>query len=589
MADRAELTRRFARAALDALLRVDDMRLFDSACNRVRRALARTERAALALLGIDLVLNELRALAGAALLFVDVLEVFVHEVLESGLHRVCSRLAEAAQRCLAHRVGDRLELLNVVFDTAAFGNLVEVVKKLPATDTARRALTAGLIDREVEVELGDVDDAVRFVHDDKTTRTHDRANLCERLEVDRGVEELRRNDAAGRTASLSCLELVTAADAAADIEDDFLEGCSHRNFDKAGVVDLAGESKDLRALGRLGTNLVEPIGTLVDDDRNVCERLNIVDDGRAIPKTLDGRERRTGLGHAAVAFDRLEKSSLFAADECAGAEAKLDVEVVIGTENLFAEETVLASLLNGELETVNGERIFRADVDVALVGSDGVTGDDHRFENGVGVAFESGAVHVRAGVALVCVTDHVLLALGLSCGKLPLHTGGEACAAAATETGLKNFLNNLLRRHLEENLLDSLVAVACNVVVDLLRVDDAAVSQNDTILLLIERNVRFRNEALGLFRIVAKALNDAALDEVLVDDVLNIVGLDLHIERALRKNLDDRALFAEAETASSNDLHLFSKASVSKLLLEFVDDLVASAGETCCSAADENI
>ena len=565
------------------------MGILDRAGNGVDGALARAERAALALLGFDDVADELRALAGGALLVLDVGHVFVHEVSQGRLDGVGRRLTETAERSLAHRVGNRLELLDVVFDAAAVGDLVEIVEKLAAADTAGRALTAALVDREVEVELGDIDHAVGLVHDDQAAGTHDRADLREVLVVDRSVEELGRNDTARRTARLSRLELVATADAAADIEDDFAERRTHGNFDEAGVVDLAGKSEDLCTLRGLGADLAEPLGALVDDDGNVGERFDVVDDRRTAPETLDRRERRTGLRHAAVTLDRLEKSRLFAADERAGAEAELDVEIEVAAENLLAQKSEVAGLLDGDLETLNGERIFRADVDVALRSADREARDGHGFEDGVGIAFQSGAVHVSAGVALVGITDHVLLALGLLLGELPLHAGGEARAAAAAETRLEHFFDDLLGRHLEENLLESLVAVAGDVILDLLGIDDAAVSQNDAVLLLVERNVGVGDELLGLIGIVAEARNDAALDEVLGDDFLDVLGLDLNVERALRKNLDERTLFAETETAGNDDLNLLGETGGLEFLLERFDDAVTAARHARGAAANQYV
>ena len=587
--DSAKLAARDALTALDALGLVDYVGVLDRAGDRIDGALACAERAALALLGLDDVADELRALAGGALLVLDVGHVFVHEVLQGRLDGVGRRLAEAAERSLAHRVGDRLELLDVVFDTATVGDLVEIVQKLASADAAGRALAAALIDREVEIELGDVDHAVGLVHDDQAAGTHDRADLGEVLVVDRSIEELGRNDAARRTARLGRLELVAATDAAADVEDDLAQGRTHRNFDKAGVVDLARKSEDLGTLRSLGTDLAEPLGALVDDDGDVGERFDVVNDRRAAPETLDRRERRTGLRHTAVTLNRLEKSRLFAADERAGAEAKLNVEVKVAAENLLAQKTEVASLLDGDLKALDGERIFRTDVDVALRSADREAGDGHGLEDGVGIAFERGAVHVGAGVALVGVTDHVLLALGLLHGELPLHAGGEAGAAAAAETRLEHLVDDLLGRHLEENLLESLVAVAGDVVIDLLGIDDAAVPQNDAVLLLVEGNVGVGDELLSLIGIVAETRDDATLNEVLGDDFLNVLGLDLNVERTLRKNLDERTLFAETETSGNDYLNLLGETGGLEFLLEHFDDAVTAARHARGAAANQNV
>ena len=77
-------------------------------------------------------------------------------------------------------------------------------------------------------------------------------------------------------------------------------------------------------------------------------------------------------------------------------------------------------LCNGVFEALNGQRIFGADVDEALVGANGVAGNGHGFENGVGVAFAGGAVHVSARVTFVSVTNDIFL-VGLSVlGESPI-------------------------------------------------------------------------------------------------------------------------------------------------------------------------
>ena len=246
-------------------------------------------------------------------------------------------------------------------------------------------------------------------------------------------------------------------------------------------------------------------------------------------------------------------------------------------------------LLDGDLEALDGERVFRADVDEALGGADRVAGDRHGLEDRVGIAFQRGTVHVRARVALVGVADHVLLALGLLLGELPLHAGGEARAAAAAQAGLQDLLDHLLRRHLEEHLLDGLVAVARDVVLDLLRVDDAAVAQHDAVLLLVERDVRLRDEFLRLLGVVAQALHHAALHQVLRHDLLHVLGLNLDVERALREDLHDRALLAEPEAARHDHLHLVLEAGRLKFLLERLDDGRAAARTARGAAAHKNV
>ena len=382
---------------------------------------------------------------------------------------------------------------------------------------------------------------------------------------------------------------MTAADAAADVEDDLAQGRAHRDFDEARVVDLAREREHLRAGGVGRTNLGEPVGALVDDHRDRGERLNVVDDGRTSPETGDDGVWRLRAGHAALAFDRVLKRRAFAADERTRAEAELDVEVEAGTEDVVAEKARLARLADCDLETLDGKRILRADVDVALVGADGITADHHRLKHRVGIAFQRRTVHVRARVALVRVADHVLLTLRLLRRGLPLHASREARAATTAETGLLHLFDDLLRRHLEENLLERLVAVTRDVILDLLGIDHAAVAKNDTELLLVERDVRLSVRILRLRGIVAETADDAALHEMFGDDLLDVLDLDVDVKRALRHDLDDRTLLAETETARLENLNLAGETRGLELLLELGRDVVRAARATSRAAADEDM
>ena len=65
------------------------------------------------------------------------------------------------------------------------------------------------------------------------------------LVVDRRVEQVRREAAAGGTADLHGLELPAGRHAAADVEDDLPQRDAHGHLDQAAVDDLAGEGKTL--------------------------------------------------------------------------------------------------------------------------------------------------------------------------------------------------------------------------------------------------------------------------------------------------------------------------------------------------------
>ena len=78
--------------------------------------------------------------------------------------------------------------------------------------------------------------------------------LRQRIVIDRHVQELLGDAAAGGSAGLHGLELFAVGDAAADVEDDLAKGDAHGDFDQAGVVDFSGQGKDLGALALFGAD-----------------------------------------------------------------------------------------------------------------------------------------------------------------------------------------------------------------------------------------------------------------------------------------------------------------------------------------------
>ena len=125
----------------------------------------------------------------------------------------------------------------------------------------------------------------------------------------------------------TALNALPPGNPAADVVDDLAEGDPHRDFDEAGVVDLADEREDLGPLARLRSDPGEPLAPPVDDDRDVGPGLDVVDAGRLAPQAALGGIGRPRPRLAQAAFDRGDQRRLLAADEGAGPALDLDVEV----------------------------------------------------------------------------------------------------------------------------------------------------------------------------------------------------------------------------------------------------------------------
>ena len=299
------------------------------------------------------------------------------------------------------------------------------------------------------------------------------------------------------------------------------------------------------------------------------------------------------LGLAPMALDGTHQRGLLAADEGARAQAQLQVEVEAGFEDVLPQQAVFLCLTDGCLQAFDGDGVFRPHVDIALMGAHGVARDGHSLQNGMGIALQYGAVHEGAGVALVGVAADVFDAVGTDrvVGELPLHAGGEARAAPAPEAGGLHRVDDLLGRDaLGEDPAQGGIAVRADVLVNILRVDDAAVAQGDTLLVLVEAGLGQRGGgALALAAAVEQALDDAALDDVLGDDLLHVLHAYVGVTSTLGIDGDDGAQRAQAETAGAYHLGLPVHALGGQLFFKFRNDLGALGGGAAGAGAHQDV
>ena len=218
------------------------------------------------------------------------------------------------------------------------------------------------------------------------------------------------------------------------------------------------------------------------------------------------------------------------------------MEGKVRAQNVVPEQAQLLIPGDGNTQALDCQRILRADVDVALVAAGGERGDHHALDDRMGVALHDGAVHERAGVALVAVADHILLALGLAADAVPLSARGKARAAAA---GIEDLTADVLVGHLKERLFESGVAVVGKVFVNVLGVRRAAVFQHHALLLGVKGDL----VVLGVphaIELIEQALDRLAAEDGPFNDLVAVLKPDVRVKEALRLNLKQRPHFAEA-------------------------------------------
>src|SRR5208282_2990683 len=100
--------------------------------------------------------------------------------------------------------------------------------------------------------------------------------------------------------------------------------------------------------------------------------------------------------------------------------------------------------------------------------------------------FENGAIHERAGVALIRIANDVLGEIRRLAHDLPLPARRETCTATAAQATGLDLADDLLRCHRGEHLAEGAVTITGDVLLDVFRVDDAAVVADDAHLTVEE-------------------------------------------------------------------------------------------------------
>src|SRR5581483_5611002 len=305
----------------------------------------------------------------------DVGLVFLPEVLQRCQHRRGGGVAEGAQRLAGDVAGDAAEQIEVAhrplpaLDPAK--DLVEPVGAL----AAGRALPARLVAVEVQQVLGQPDHAGRLVHDDDGRRPEERARLLHPVEARRNVQLLGQQDRHRRAAGNDRLQRVPLPHAAGVVLDERPERHVHRRLVDAGPPDVAADAVQLGPAVLLRPERRVPLGPIGDDERDVAQRLDVVDGGRLVVEADERGKRRLVARLGALALERLEQRRLLA--RLVGARAAVDVDVARKTrpEEIPAQEPARVGLLDRALEHLLHVEELAADVDVGHPRADRIAGD----------------------------------------------------------------------------------------------------------------------------------------------------------------------------------------------------------------------
>jgi hypothetical protein len=138
---------------------------------------------------------------------------------------------------------------------------------------------------------------------------------------------------------------------------------------------------------------------VLDDARQVGERLDVVDDRGLAEEALDSGERGLDAGPPALALDGLEQAGLFAADVRARAAVHVAVDLeraAVGggrsvEQAIAAEDAVRVRLLDGILDDAGLVVVLTADEDVGGLDPARVAGDGDALEHEVRIEVDAAA------------------------------------------------------------------------------------------------------------------------------------------------------------------------------------------------------
>lgn len=195
---------------------------------------------------------------------------------------------------------------------------------------AGRALPAGLVLVEAGEAADRADDVGALIHDDDRRGAEAGLAVLQGVEVhELGVAGFLGEDGGGGAAGDDGFEVVpAAADTAAVLLDQFFERDGHFFFDRARVIDVAGDAEEFGACIALAAEAVEPVGPAAGDGWGNGDGLDVGDCRGATEQADGGGEWRLQAWLSGLAFERFDEGSFFSTDVRAHAAVDVDVKIV---------------------------------------------------------------------------------------------------------------------------------------------------------------------------------------------------------------------------------------------------------------------
>ncbi len=152
------------------------------------------------------------------------------------------------------------------------------------------------------------------------------------------------------------------------------------------------------------------------------------------------------------------------------------------TADVITEKTVLPAVAYRLTYSLDCKGVLCANVEIALVGADGIRGYCHTFNNSVWIRFHQHPVHKSTGVALITIANQVFVSRVTITDGRPLKMGWETGTSPSTKSCAANLGDNFLRAKLIDTPLQCLESSIAHVFIKVNGIDDAAMLSSDMLL-----------------------------------------------------------------------------------------------------------
>src|SRR6516162_257 len=408
--------------------------------------------------------------------------------------RCVAERAEGAAQHIFRKLADHIYIFRAAEPVV---EAIEHFAQPSGAFAAGNAPATGFVSIEMHNAASHVDHAGIFVDDHHAARTEHGAGFGYGVVVHGHIDFVSLEERAGAAAGNNRFQFFAARNTTRHLVDELFHVHAQGNFVDAGLIDVPGDTKEARAAVFRRAAIGIRFAAFENDRRNGAKSFDVVDDGRAAVKSDDRRKGRLDAGISALAFEGFHERRFFAT--LVGARAGMDdeLEIETGTEDILAQIAARIGFRDSGVHKVQDIAVFATNVNETVMGANGAARDNNAFDQLVRVHFHQRAILAGTGLGLVGVADDVFGLGGILRDEGPLHAGGKACAATSAEIRFLDFVDDLLRRHGFQDLVEGLVSAMLERDIDLVRIFYAETLADEGSFEFVALVERARNDRNG--------------------------------------------------------------------------------------------